>query len=135
MKKWLKRIRGAVGVGLTWAAAWLGVGVIMGLVFFGSRVDAELLANALNSAVLGFIGGTVFSVALGIAERRATFDQMSLPRFAGWGAVGGLLGPVNTKGRFVLYWGYENHRVPISADRGLLSTSARQCEHLQSRSA
>ena len=91
MKKWLKRIRGAVGVGLTWAAAWLGVGVIMGLVFFGSRVDAELLANALNSAVLGFIGGTVFSVALGIAERRATFDQMSLPRFAGWGAVGGLL--------------------------------------------
>ena len=47
----------------------------------------------------------------------------------------GVLGPVNTKGRFVLYWGYENHRVPISADRGLLSTSARQCEHLQSRSA
>ena len=45
------------------------------------------------------------------------------------------LGPVNTKGPFVLYWGYENHRVPISSDRGLLSTSARQCELLQSRSA
>ena len=45
------------------------------------------------------------------------------------------LGPVNTKGRFVVYWGYENHRVPISSDRGLLSASARQCEHLQSRSA
>ena len=44
-------------------------------------------------------------------------------------------GPVNTKGRFVVYWGYENHRVPISSDRGLLSASARQCEHLQSRSA
>ena len=50
-------------------------------------------------------------------------------------AFGTYLGPVNTKGRFVVYWGYENHRVPISSDRGLLSASARQCEHLQSRSA
>ena len=49
--------------------------------------------------------------------------------------VGEKLGLVNTKGRFVVYWGYENHRVPISSDRGLLSASARQCEHLQSRSA
>ena len=45
------------------------------------------------------------------------------------------LGPVNTKGQFVVYWGYEDHRVPISSDRGLLPTSARQCEPLQSRSA
>ena len=45
------------------------------------------------------------------------------------------LGPVNTKGRLVVCWGYENHRVPISSDRGLLSALARQCEHLQSRSA
>ena len=88
MKKWLKRIRGAVGMGLTWAAAWFGVGAVMGLVFFGG---VELLANALNSAVVGFIGGTSFSVALGIAEGRRRFDEMSLPRFAGWGAVGGLL--------------------------------------------
>ena len=45
------------------------------------------------------------------------------------------LGPVNTTEQFVVYWGYENHRVPISSDRGLLSTSARQCEPLQFRSA
>ena len=30
MKKWLKRIRGAVGMGLTWAAAWFGFGIIFG---------------------------------------------------------------------------------------------------------
>ena len=36
-------------------------------------------------------GGAIFSVVLGIAERRRTFDQMSLPRFAAWGALGGLL--------------------------------------------
>ena len=29
MKKWLRRIRGAIGIGLTWAAAWFGAGMIM----------------------------------------------------------------------------------------------------------
>lgn len=28
---------------------------------------------------------------LGIAERRRRFDELSLPRFAAWGAVGGVL--------------------------------------------
>ena len=32
-----------------------------------------------------------FSVALTIAEGRRRFDQMSLPRFAAWGTVGGFL--------------------------------------------
>ena len=41
--------------------------------------------------MLGFVGGAAFSVVLGITEGRRRFDEMSLPRFAGWGAVGGLL--------------------------------------------
>ena len=60
--------------------------------------------------------------------RRSQERRSSLPPDA-------QLGPVNTTEQFVVYWGYENHRVPISSDRGLLSTSARQCEPLQSRSA
>ena len=59
---------------------------------------------------------------------RAVMDTVGCGRAA-------LLGPVNTTEQFVVYWGYENHRVPISSDRGLLSASARQCEPLQSRSA
>jgi hypothetical protein len=42
-------------------------------------------------ALLGFLAGVTFSGVLGIVEGRRRFDQMSLPRFAGWGAVGGLL--------------------------------------------
>ena len=97
MMKWLKRIRGAVGTGLTWAAAWFGVSVIFlsGLLVFGTPPVgtglAAVVANSVLLAVAGFIGGTAFSVVLGIAERRRRFDEMSLPRFAGWGAVGGLL--------------------------------------------
>jgi hypothetical protein len=41
--------------------------------------------------VLGFIAGVTFSGLLVLTEGRRRFDQMSLPRFAAWGAVGGLL--------------------------------------------
>jgi hypothetical protein len=41
--------------------------------------------------VLGFIAGVTFSGVLGLAEGRRRFDQMSLPRFAGWGAAAGFL--------------------------------------------
>lgn len=41
--------------------------------------------------LLGFIGGTIFSAVLGLAERRRRFDQLSLPRFVAWGALGALV--------------------------------------------
>ena len=91
MKKWLRRIRGAVGMGLTWAAAWFGVGAIVGLVMLGDYGPTGAAFSAAIYAVLGFVGGAVFSVVLGITEGRRRFDQMSLWRFAAWGAVGGLL--------------------------------------------
>ena len=90
MKKWLHRIRGAVGMGLTWAAAWFGVGALIGLVFFGGGL-VELVSNSVVFAVFGFVGGAAFSGVLGIAEGRRRFDEMSLPRFAAWGAAAGLL--------------------------------------------
>jgi hypothetical protein len=40
---------------------------------------------------LGFIAGVTFSGLLVLTEGRRGFDQMSLPRFAAWGAAGGLL--------------------------------------------
>jgi hypothetical protein len=42
-------------------------------------------------AVPGFVGGACFSVVLGIAGRRRRFEDLSLSRFAAWGALGGLL--------------------------------------------
>ncbi len=93
MKKWLKRIRGALGMGLTWAAGWSGVFVILALV--GEVSGTFGVLNYVNSVVLigmmGFVGGAAFSVVLGITEGRRRFDEMSLRRFTLWGAVGGLL--------------------------------------------
>ena len=93
MKKWLKRIRGAVGMGLTWAAAWGVVGAVIAVasVVLGPAGTEYLILGPVMFALPGFIGGASFSTVLGIAERHRTFDELSLPRFAAWGAVGGFV--------------------------------------------
>jgi hypothetical protein len=88
MKKWLRRIRATVVMGLTWAAAWFGAGLILLLVVGVGAADVPF---PLLFGLLGFLAGATFSAVLGIFEGRRRFDQMSLPRFAGWGALGGLL--------------------------------------------
>jgi hypothetical protein len=88
MRKWLKRIRGAIGMGLTWAIAWFGAGLILLLVVGVGAADVPF---PLFFALLGFLAGVTFSGVLGLVEGRRRFDQMSLPRFAAWGGVGGLL--------------------------------------------
>jgi hypothetical protein len=87
MRKLLRRIRGAIGIGLTWGATWAGAGLVLAVV---TRFEADA-PFPLVFGVLGFAAGVVFSALLALAERRRRFDQMSLPRFAAWGATGGLL--------------------------------------------
>lgn len=97
MKNWLRRIRGAIGMGLTWAFGWALTGLAIGVAsialpflpwhLFFEIFDAPLPAMA----VPGFFGGIFYSVVLGIAGRRRRFDELSLPRVAAWGALGGLL--------------------------------------------
>jgi hypothetical protein len=97
MTKWLRRVRGAVGMGLTWGVGWALAGLLIGVSsvilpalpweYFFEVFDAPLPALAIP----GFFGGAIFSAVLGIAGRRRRFDELSVPRFAALGAVGGLL--------------------------------------------
>src|SRR5215469_13332979 len=87
MRNWLRRIRGAIGMGFTWAAAWFAVGFVPRWVF---GIESDLPFPILFFG-LGFISGVMFSGILVLTEGRRRLDQLSLPRFAGWGAVGGLL--------------------------------------------
>jgi hypothetical protein len=87
MRTLLRRIRGAIGMGVTWAAACFVVGVVPRWVF-GINTDVPI---PLVFGVFGFLAGVTFSGLLALTEGRRGFDQMSLPRFAGWGAMGGLL--------------------------------------------
>ena len=96
MKQWLIRTRGAVGMGLTWAVEWAVAGLLIGISsklvpglwsWFFEIFDAPLPALAIP----GFFGGIFFSIVLGIAARHRRFHELSLPVFAAWGALGGLL--------------------------------------------
>ena len=87
MWKWLRRIRGAIGMGVTWGAAWAGAGFVLAVVTtFKADAPFPLVFGA-----FGFVSGVIFAAFLALTEGRRRFDQMSLPRFAGWGALGGLL--------------------------------------------
>ena len=87
MQKWLRRIRGAIGMGFTWAAARSAAGLVPRWVF-GLKTDAPF---PIIFGVLGFFAGVIFSAFLALTEGRRRFDQMSLPRFAAWGATGGIV--------------------------------------------
>ena len=87
MRTSLRRIRGAIGMGFTWAVALSALGGVPRWVF-GVNTDAPI---PLLFGVFGFFAGVIFFALLALTERRRTFDQMSLPRFAAWGAIGGLL--------------------------------------------
>ena len=89
MKKWLRRIRGAIGMGVTWAVAGGAAGTIISLGFLmrtGSRPDAPF---PIMLGAFGFVAGVVFSGVLRFIEGRRRFDQLSIPRFGAWGAAVG----------------------------------------------
>ena len=86
MKNWLRRIRGALGMGFAWGIA---LGLLAGAVRWalGIYTDAPI---PLLAGMFGFVSGIIFSIVLTLVAGRRTFDQLSLPKFAGWGAAGGL---------------------------------------------
>ena len=95
MRKWLRRIRGALGVGLTWAAGWSVGGALLAVLPAASPVNGPSIVAlvsgfVLQFAAMGFIGGVAFSTVLATTEGRRRFDQLSLTRIAVWGALGGL---------------------------------------------
>ena len=94
MSKWLRRIRGAIGMGVTWAVAWAFGGLLIGLASFVLPLDwfFEVFDAPLPAmAIPGFFAGAFFSAVLGIAARKRRLVELSMPKFIGWGALGGLL--------------------------------------------
>jgi hypothetical protein len=89
MKRLLRRIRGIIATGVTWAFAWIGLGAGLG-VLAGFPLS-YLLRMALNNSVSGFLAGASFAVILSVAERNHSLRELSLRRVAVWGAAGGLL--------------------------------------------
>ena len=89
MAKWLRHIRGAILMGLAWAAAWGPIGVLIGLI-----VDSDGSMDEMWVAVGGYPGflcGAVFFAALGVSEDCLGFDELPLSRVCAKGSISGVL--------------------------------------------
>lgn len=85
MNKLRRRVKAAMTIGAAWGFAWFSAG--MAMFAAGARADVPF---PLGFGLMGFLTGTAFSAVLMVAERGGR-RRLSIPRFAGWGALGGLL--------------------------------------------
>jgi len=111
MKDWIRRLRGAIGMGLSWAVAWAPLGALLGAGLYmflpnlppGASLLHGMWLNGVTFGILGFFGGSIFSGVLRLTEATSRFDQLSIPRFAMWGALGGVT--LGTAGAALGLWG------------------------------
>src|SRR5687767_5144720 len=101
MTNLLRKLRGMLGMGITWAVGWAMVmfliGTIIGIVDPDSIDPGEepwRMAGVI--AVVGFLSGTAFAAILASAERRRKIRDLSVLRSAFWGALGGAVLPLVT---------------------------------------
>ena len=97
----LRKLRGMLGVGLTWGTIWAALGVLLGLVVGAIRpqdVDPGETPSriALILGIAGFISGASFGLMLTLVERGRTLLDVSLARVAVWGAAGAAVVPLLT---------------------------------------
>lgn len=98
MRTFLRKLRGALGLALTWTIAWAALGAVIGTIDSVLRPTGGEspwhMAKVLGS--VGFVSGLTCAVAIASLERRRQFSQLSLMRVALWGALGGATIPLLT---------------------------------------
>lgn len=95
----LRRLRGLVGIGVTWGVLWalFGVALVMGLRAFAPASAGEgalVVGRVLGFA--GFVSGVAFGTLLTVAERRRNLQSLALWRAGLWGAIGAAVIPLLT---------------------------------------
>ena len=109
----LLKIRGGIGMGLSWAVvAFLlgGIPELIGNIWPNSVTSAvDIWPAAL--AIPAFLGGVGFSIVLAVAGKNTRFEELSLGRFAIFGAIGGAL--ASSFPALLLIFGLGSPNVPI----------------------
>ena len=101
MKTLFPKLRGAVGIGLTWGILWAAIGYTVSLVigfFDPDSIDpgeSPIFLGAILG-VVGFVSGVGFGAVLSFIERKKTILDLSLIRVAIWGIIGSAALPLLT---------------------------------------
>jgi hypothetical protein len=101
MREFLRKCRGVLGIGVTWAVAWgaifAGLTLLIGL-FDPDSIDPGEgpFAVARIGAIFGFVSGVCFGLVLSLTEGRKTIRNLSLRRVALWGMLGTAVFPLLT---------------------------------------
>lgn len=101
MRSLLHKLRGLMGIGLTWGVSWAAIGTVVALVI--GVVDPtsldpgeSILGMGLAVGGLGLVSGVGFGVVLAFTEKQKMLVELSLPRVALWGALGAAAFPLLT---------------------------------------
>lgn len=87
MNRWSERLRLAIRVPPIWAVVWASVGAVLARL---PGVYSDLPLPILFAA-LGGITGLIFSILLLVVASRVAVAAGPVWRYAGWGALSGLL--------------------------------------------
>lgn len=101
MDSLLRKLRGMLGMGITWSVGWAMVMFIIGTIIGVVDPDSidpgeEPWRMAGMIAFVGFLSGTAFAAIFASAERRRKIRELSVLRSAFWGALGGAVLPLLT---------------------------------------
>ena len=93
MRAFMRWLRGAVSIGLTWAALWVLIGLVLFTVIRIVHPEdigpGEGLGKVLPIlGLVGLLSGLGFAGLFSLGERRRTLRQLSLGRVALWGLLG-----------------------------------------------
>ena len=107
MKKSLRRIGGAAGMGLAWALVWAPVAVLVGTTVIDPDNSMDEMWAAIG-AYPAFLCALLFSAIIALAEGGRRLNEVSLVRAGAWGALAGVL-----VGVFPFFIGESTSRLPL----------------------
>lgn len=102
MTRILRRLRGIIVTGLIWSFAWSIAGSVLSVLMLGPYIrDTQFVLGILPTALLfyslvGMWTGVAFASVLSFGDRRRTFAELTMPRVATWGALGGVSYPLTS---------------------------------------
>lgn len=99
MRDVLRRIRGLLGVGVTWGSLWALIGAGIGAVVGVLSPELWAAGNpvldwAVGMGLYGLVSGVGFGKLLSFTERGKALHDLSLKRVAVWGVLGSAAVPL-----------------------------------------